>query len=403
MKKFLTLYLLPFLLAFVFVYFLSLQKPVNAFLFPSEAPQGQDTVLGFIPEFSGNDRLEQQFLWKSDTGEAVVFIMGSSELQDETDAVPYRFIPLHSGTRVQAYGHAGNQCFSVFCQLLAHTQRLKGSRIVFILSPGWFESRPALGTSSPVFLEYVSPRFLEKMALQNTPFSAYASERIAQIYSEFNAPSLPLKINYFKNRTTLSPVHKLLFAPLLNLDKKWLSYYKKIINTVESDNGLISPVSFYNPEPAAMPLPWDSMLTESRIGVLNKVTNNSLGISNDYYDTHIKGRRGHIRPVPPEHNTELKDFRMLMRLVRAYEVDAFFVIQPLNACYYENLNDLKPVIDEVRKEIKGSPGEQGFTCADFFVTASTAYDKALLTDVMHFSEYGWYRVNQAVMTHYNLK
>lgn len=403
MKNFVTLYLLPFLLAFVLVYFFSLQKPVNAFLFPSEAPRGQDTIMGFIPEFSGNDRLEQQFLWKSDTKEDVVFIMGSSELQDETNAVPYRFIPAHSATRVQAYGHAGNQCFSVYCQLLAHTERLKNSRIVFILSPGWFEAKPALGTSSPVFLEYVSPRFLEKIATQQTPFSVYAGERIAQLYSEFNAPGLPLKINYFKNRAALSPMHKLLFSPLLYLDKKWFKYYKKINYTVENEIEPISFVSLYHPMPATMPVPWDTMLTESRIRVLAKATNNTLGISNDYYDTHIKGRQGHIKPVGFEHNTELNDFHMLMQLIRAYEVDAFFVIQPLNPCYYVNLAALNPVMDEIRSEIKGKEGQRSYGCADFFVSDSTAYDKALLTDVMHFSEYGWYRVNQAVMNHYTLK
>lgn len=403
MKKLLTLYLIPLLISLSLVFVLSLQPQLNTFLFPLEAVAVQDTIGGFIPAFSGNENLEKQFLWKSHPDEDVVFVAGSSELQDESGAVPYRFIPAHSGARVQAYGHAGNQCFSVFCQLLAHTERLKGSRIVFILSPGWFEARPAMGTTSTVFLEYVSARFLEKTAASDNPFTAYASKRIAQLFSEFVSPSWPLKTMNFKHRSALSPLHKFVFSPLVYLDKIMMQYYKRIHKTAESEVTAFSPVLLYNTKPYEEALPWDSMFAASRASVLAKATNNTMGIGDDYFNTHIRGKKGHIKAVGFKHNTELQDFRMLMKLIRAYEVEAYFIIQPLNACYYTNLSDLKPAIDEVRKEINGGAGERSYGCADFFVCDTASYDKALLTDVMHFSEYGWYRVNQSIMNHYVLK
>ncbi|OPZ99414.1 MAG: hypothetical protein BWY70_00972 [Bacteroidetes bacterium ADurb.Bin408] len=202
---------------------------------------------------------------------------------------------------------------------------------------------------------------------------------------------------------TLSPFHYIVFSPVLFLDKKQNSYYKKINNSVGNDAGSFAPLSFYNNQPAALPVPWDTMLQKGRDSVLARATNNSMGINNEYYNAHIKGKNGRIKAVDFEHNTELKDFRMLMKLIRAYEVDAYFVMQPLNPHYYTNLKDLNPVIDEVRKEIKGGRGERAYDCADFFVTDTARYDKALLTDVMHFSEYGWHLVNRAVMNHYALK
>ena len=92
-----------------------------------------------------------------------------------------------------------------------------------------------------------------------------------------------------------------------------------------------------------------------------------------------------------------------MKLIRAKNIDAYFIIQPFNPFYYINLNALSPTIDEVRTEIKGNKNLKGYDCADFFITDTAKYDRGLLTDIMHFSNYGWYKTDQYIIDHYNLK
>ena len=69
-----------------------------------------------------------------------ILLLGSSELtqQDPNKAMPFNFIPNHTHYDVLGIGHAGNQSFSIFTQLLSGHEFLKNSKVVFIISPSWF-------------------------------------------------------------------------------------------------------------------------------------------------------------------------------------------------------------------------------------------------------------------------
>lgn len=398
MKKLLLIYFLPLVLALALVVFAARNKSLNTLLFTGEANADTPTKpMHFIPSFHGDDSAARLFLAGASESKKALYIIGSSELQAETAAIPYSFIPAYCNVPVYAYGHAGNQCLSVLCQLMANENKIKDTRIIFILSPGWFEGKPSRGTSSAVLLEYNPPSFLHTIAARNDMFSHYVSKRIAEMYSEFNAPCLPLRSLNFKYRASLSPLHYAVFKPLVLLDDclSGISGMQGVETDEEADiNASVAGIT--------QVINWDSLVQTSRSEVTGAVTNNTMGINDSYYDTHIKGRKGRMKPVPEKHNKELADFVMLMHYLRTGGVDAYFVIQPLNPYYYTNLGDMGPVMERIRAEIKGKPGEVPYACADFFVSDTTAYDKALLTDIMHFSDYGWYKVNQHIISHYRL-
>ena len=74
------------------------------------------------------------------------------------------------------------------------------------------------------------------------------------------------------------------------------------------------------------------------------------------------------------------------------------LLSPLNALYFQNLREIESTIHIVQQEIKAN----GFTALNLFETESTKYEKALLTDVMHMSDYGWYKVDKFIIETYHL-
>ena len=160
MRKVIFTCILPLLLSLVCIYAIALNPEINNLLFSKiqyEEPFNQRQA--YYENFSSYPGLEYQFLKSSDSAE-IIYLLGSSELEKNSAAIPYNFISQHFTTQVKAIGHAGNQCLSIYAQLLANENRLKNTPLVIILSPGWFENKPAKGTSSALFLEFNSERSL---------------------------------------------------------------------------------------------------------------------------------------------------------------------------------------------------------------------------------------------------
>lgn len=402
MKKLIFVNLFPLAIVLFIIRFLAHNDYINSILFPSKVEDSQScSDFNYIPNFIDNPGYEENFLLNDSSQKSTIYLLGSSELTSESEAVPYKFITNNFPVKIKAIGHAGNQSFSIYCQLLANENRLNNTRIVFILSPGWFASKYSKGTTSEIFLEYNSEQFLKNIFNGDDHFRDYAGKQIAQFYCEFNAPSLPLKLINFKYRSSVSLLHKIVYAPLIYLDIFLMNEKEAIINSVSKDKVSIPIQISYsiNEKPI---VDWDSLLTASRLHVLLNATNNTIGVSNEYYSEHLNVNTGKVQPVKNIFNQELKDFKMLMKFIRTKNIDAFFIIQPLNPLYYNNLATINPVIDEVREELRGNKNQKGYDFADFFVTDTTQFDRGILDDLMHFSNYGWYKVNQRIINHYNL-
>ena len=106
-----------------------------------------------------------------------------------------------------------------------------------------------------------------------------------------------------------------------------------------------------------------------------------------------------MQPVPAFVNQELEDFKMLLKLVKEKNVNIRFIISPLNTLYYKNLKDLLPTISDIENEIRSN----NITYLNMFETDLTKYDKAILRDIMHMSDYGWYKVDQFIINTYHLE
>lgn len=398
MRKYFFIYFLPLLFAITILLIIVFKTDINSFLFkPVNANYSIDSTYHYIENFQGNQYYEEQFLLSNSNSENI-FLLGSSELGVNTEATPYNFITKNFKTKLRAVGHAGNQCFSIYSQLLANENRLNNAPIVIILSPGWFISETANGTTASLFLEFNSSRFLNSIINNDSiaNFKQYEIARISSFYDKIINPDLSLKILYFEKKLSESFLHKIVYFPFIKICKT-LNNFKLKLNRTDLKNK--------NKRHDRLPITsesviinWDSLFTYSKQKQIESCTNNNWFIYDEYFNNYIKGRTSTVSIVKDEINQELKDFKMLVKLLKTKKTKASFIILPINPYYYRNSNELTPLIKSLDSEITLN----NFPCLNFWNADSTAFDNGILTDIMHLSSYGWYKVDKFIIETYNL-
>ncbi|HLP54252.1 MAG TPA: D-alanyl-lipoteichoic acid biosynthesis protein DltD [Fluviicola sp.] len=391
MKRIGLQYLLPAAIA-VTVLFLSV-KTINGYCFTLPESAEVNPNLRYLENFSTNRQYEPLFLAANDTSETI-YLMGSSELTRTSSAAPYNFIPDRFQTKVVGIGHAGNQCFSIYSQLLANQDKLENAPIVILLSPGWFHTHFSGGTASSSFLEYNTPTFLNQV-LANAPqdeFRAYEAKRIADFYTEIVNPDLSLKLLNYEYQSSKSFIHKGCYYPLIALDK-WLNQQKAQMTGKPLDR--VHRRKMIAPEDVRVA--WDSLFHTAKAEQRKRSASNELWIEDAFY-AETNGKLGEVFPVSDANNTELEDFKMLVKLLKARKANVSFVIMPLNPGYYENCSELTPVMKQLEQELKTN----GLPYLNMWNDNPKTFDNGILSDVMHYSDYGWYRVNQFIVNTYHL-
>ena len=370
---------------------------MNAVVFKHEKQLEQPADVRYIDNFQHHPYFEDDFLASNDSSETI-FLLGSSELTTDTPAMPFNFITEHFKTRVVAVGHAGNQCFSIYSQLLANEHKLKDAPVVIMLSPGWFDAKYSTGTSSTLFLEFNSDYYLNNI-FQHTvksEFRDYGIKRISDLFHEIINPDLTTKLMFYEEQSNRSIVHKIAYSPLIMVDGALNDMKFRLL-----DGRTSYPDAFSRKPIIAEPvvINWDSLLTASQNEQLKNASNNTWYIENSYYSEYVKGEQGVLEAAPGNSSQELEDFKMLVKFLKARGVNASFVIMPLNPYFYGNIRIMDPVVTQLRTELKAS----GFPCLDLWTSDKASYDKGVLRDVMHLGDYGWYQVNKFIADTYNLQ
>jgi D-alanyl-lipoteichoic acid biosynthesis protein DltD len=396
MKQFILIYVIPLIVAVFITLTSALNTQINSYFFKAElVNKSIDTNYYFIDHYNQNVFYEDDFL-NSNAHTENIFLLGSSELTNVSDAIPYRFISNQFDVKVKAVGHAGNQCLSIFSQLLAHQEKLRNAPVVIILSPSWFESKTSQGTPSAIFLEFNSQRFLNKIIQkrEQTIYEAYLKKRLAAMFNEFNSPSLEVKLMYFQHQSSKSFFHQALYKPTIMTDEQLLSLRNHInpLKPLKNNSSIRKAIT-----PELIKINWDSIFTSSKNQVLQNANSNNIGIANQYYDD-FKNKKGHIQPVSESFNHELEDMKILVQFLKSKNAKASFIISPLNPFYYKNLKELNPTISRIEQCLQ----QNDFKYLNLFEADTTKYDKALLFDVMHLSDYGWHKVNKFIINHYHL-
>ena len=339
-----------------------------------------------------------------------IVIMGSSELasEDINYTKPFNFIPKYTNYDVLGIGHAGNQSFSIFSQLLSVSNYLKNSKIVVIISPSWFTNKYGDGTSVSSFLEFNKARFLINIASEpneNFEYKNYISEYIYNNYSLIESPDFGINSLYYYNLSNRNIINKIVYYPIygfLNIlnnysrlnTNKFYNYAININHQLKKNN-----ITNINNQNFQYSINWDSLFNISINYQKSISTNNSWGINNDYYSNITKKRdnKRRIQVKDKWENQELNDMMMLIDLLMHYESNPVFIIQALNPYAYDELCQMQPIIDKIIIKLNNDniPVLNQFTCY------KDKYEIGVLTDAMHMGDLGWYKVNKFIIENYN--
>ncbi|MEN8913573.1 MAG: D-alanyl-lipoteichoic acid biosynthesis protein DltD [Flavobacteriales bacterium] len=304
-------------------------------------------------------------------------IFGSSELSGgKRPGLANNFLPDSLGIPVLAIGHGYHELFAIYCELLYFRPYLQGSKIHIVLSPGWFED--GKGTLPQSFLEYVPPHFITRI-INDSSISSYHTNYLSKTYSTYYRSELGgkrLEYKYLgakerhipgaeKIKNSLKPKHKLVVIE----DKKDLKI---------------------NPYPN-----WEKWLNTSLDNSLKPL--NKYHIDSSYFERYVSDKNGNLKvitvdPVPSTNNDELSDLKQVLQLMKENNCEVSFVMQPLHPQHYNSLSEYEPIMDS----IDALMAEFGHTdnYLNLFVTNNNEYEPGILSDVMHFSDYGWMKVNQ---------
>ncbi len=385
-------YLLPLILAIAVLMALIFNGSLDS-VFKDRTASSENPNAVYADKLVDFPQLADQLLMSGVSSDRI-YLFGSSELTGSDSTWPYNFISDRFSTKVIGVGHAGNQCFSIYTQLLANKERLKHAPIVIMVSPTWFQGKDALGTSSAIFLEFATNPYLQKInRIKTNEFKDYFGQRLSEMYNDFTSPSLALKECYYDYQSSKSIFHKPFYGTFISIDR--------MLEGFKDGNTNTGAVSTYVRKPIvrdSVHLNWDSLYKYSKEHQLSLATNNDWGVNAEYYSTYVNGHHSEVQIVAENENVELTDFIMLVKMLKHYGADASFVIAPMNPYFYVGMKELEPVINMIRTEISS----HDFPCLDMWVPDTTHYEKGLLRDVMHLGPYGWYKIDRFIIENYQL-
>lgn len=299
------------------------------------------------------------------TGDRLV-ILGSSELtSSDLRFVPYRYLANELQMPVLAYGHSGFQSLGMQLVLAALADDLSpASRVVVMLSPGWFDGEGGLGPDE--FKEHANP-LLPRLLRQPEG----RAELLRWLEAKGDAGvawSMAAEQAYvFRQRLVdlWTPAHA---AP-----------------APEPEHA--------GPAAAARVVDWDALASQAQGAEQVLMANNRYAVRDDFFDKYLRtvpeGGKTAYQPQPLTGRDELRELTALMALLRQRGVDALFVMQPLHPMVFKDLDRFTPV----QREVAALCQRYAMRCMDMY---GAPFEVGTLRDVQHLGELGWLRVNQKI-------
>ena len=262
------------------------------------------------------DSLQKTISLQNDLESGKIVVFGSSELviNPNQKFLPQNYFNNDLKLPLRIQGNEGQQSFAILSQLAAYHGELikENAKVVILLSPSWFTGSNNNGTTIPKFLEFMYPGMMNKLYFQ----------------SEIDDSYKILINNYVKNNISYIKNPNFIYEYSFNeLEEDYLNNEIKKILIKSFDNRDINPpiVTYKNPM-----LDYESLKIEAN-KIATPSTNNSYGISDEYFTKHIEpsikiGSFPYSIIVPSEldKNQEYQDLLVLLELLKSYKIRQYF-------------------------------------------------------------------------------
>ncbi len=392
LKKLIYFHLIPLAIAcLAIILFVQLNKaPFN---FTKTVSGKQTKLRGSYSNLQSGELAELNYV-ASIQNKKQLTIFGSSEFNN-SPLCPYHFFPDSLGLQMIGIGHAFHQSLSMLIELMAVNDYLdSNNNLCFIISPGWFAQK---GTNTEAFIEFAKPNFLKTIASNHeipAEFKLEIGKYISRNQNDLDgiSPAMEvLKNQYLISKSNILSSFK---AFVFNLCQKKLSFahnpsktnYEltiKNLNNKEWHNdfesiGLLAKEEFFN-------------LSSNQFYVLDSYYKEFMKKEDEPFELRVEDR------IELNTNLEYQQHKTLLRYLRYKKVNASFIILPLNPYCFQNLEINEKFFETLALNIEAA----GFKCYNMYVSDTSSYDKGILKDMMHLSDFGWMKVNKFIFeTHY---
>jgi D-alanine transfer protein len=338
------------------------------------------------------DSLQKTISLQNDLESGKIVVFGSSELviNPNQKFLPQNYFNNDLKLPLRIQGNEGQQSFAILSQLAAYHGELikENAKVVILLSPSWFTGSNNNGTTIPKFLEFMYPGMMNKLYFQ----------------SEIDDSYKILINNYVKNNISYIKNPNFIYEYSFNeLEEDYLNNEIKKFLIKSFDNRDINPpiVTYKNPM-----LNYGSLKIEAN-KIATPSTNNSYGISDEYFTKHIEpsikmGSFPYTIIVPSEldKNQEYQDLLVLLELLKSYKIKPLFVMQDLHPYVFaKNRDEMTNVIKTIKSKIQ----ENNYGYLDMWSYKKEDYEIGTLTDIVHSGELGWVKINQKIIEHFITK
>lgn len=342
--------------------------------------------------------LQERSLIKEDN----LLIFGSSELGSLVESFhpSYFFEGKRDGFQVNLIGRGHTQSIIHSVNFGALGSKIKGKKVVFILSPQWFSEigleYKGFGVNfskyqfySLMFDESIDKAIKIRMAKRVGKLAGEAGElgdikTFCDLYSGDNIISniaLTLLMPYYKFDNYLLSIND-----LIKTDKVFSSYEGRMEN-------LTSNNTIFN---------WDEKKKEAIEAGKKEANNNEFLIENGYYDTYIKANLSNLKnsykDLSFSASPEYDDLKLFLDMCKSLDVKPMVVSIPVNGKWYDYCGFDKEDREDYYKRINQMVSSYGFEIADF---SGHEYEDYFLKDIMHLGWKGWVYVDEAIVKYYH--
>lgn len=354
-------------------------------------------------------------------------LYGSSELSARSEFHPSElFYEEPTGWLPFLIGRGGSQDLVHTLSLAAQGDNLKGKKLTIILSAQWFtptgidqgylaQNFSPLQTYKILYSSSLKPEYKREIATRLQQFPGLLDDypilqRNLTYTQEVESKQMPKKLAYWMlGRMELSAlelkdaVKTVRFirqlSPAAVQKSAELDAQRTSQNTIQNT----SPASATNSlSKAKSPEEWNTLRKAAENKGKSLTSNNQLGILDSYYLQYVKpnlaNSAGTERGAKLYPSPEYQDLDLLMKILKEYQVEALFVIVPVNGLWYDYLSFPTQERNAYYQRAEKMIQAYGFQVANF---GNHEYEKYFLQDVMHIGWKGWVYVDEAMDRFYH--
>lgn len=287
-------------------------------------------------------------------------------------------------------GAPGTQSLTHFFMLNSMEKELKNKKVVFVISPQWFVKD---GVGDPMFSLFYSPLQVNQwlMDLDHVDENdQYLARRMLKFSSVRTDTQMKLMMKKIKSGENISSMNYNRAAYNYEVLSKEDSLFSRI--------GITSKGQKITDKTKKLPSEYDyKELDEMAFKAGEKGTsNNSFEIANSFYTKRISPMKGKLENSQTKFDytisPEFSDFQLVLNKLAENNIDAMFVIPPVNKKWSDYTGLSTEMLDTFSKKINYQLKSQGFNHVyDYTDKRSEPY---FMEDTIHLGWRGWMQMDQ---------